>query len=77
MSHSRTSRIVWGEPETDLLVKERRRRNDEYHFRYRGNKEGFWESVSRRIHRQYHMRYSGRQCESKFRNLLKEYRVNK
>ena len=74
---SRTTRLVWGEPETDLLVEERRQRNEEYHFRYREDKKGFWESVSQRIRRRYHTRYSARQCESKFRNLLKEYRVNK
>src|ERR1700722_909241 len=27
-----TSRIIWSEPETDLLVSERARRNEEYYF---------------------------------------------
>ena len=35
------SRIIWSEPETDLLVSERARRNEEYYFVYRGNKTGF------------------------------------
>ena len=39
------SRIIWSEPETDLLVSERARRNEEYYFVYRGNKTGFWEST--------------------------------
>ena len=77
MPSTRNTRILWGEAETDMLVEERRRRNDEYHYVYRGNKEGFWESVARRIHRRFRSQYSGRQCENKFRNLVKEYRVNK
>ena len=43
MPSTRNTRILWGEAETDMLVEERRRRNDEYHYVYRGNKEGFWE----------------------------------
>ena len=40
------------------MVDERRQRNDEYHYVYRGNKEGFWESVARRIRRRFSSRYS-------------------
>ena len=72
-----TSRIVWGDPETDLLISERRRRNDEYNFRYRGNKTEFWQSVARRIHRRYHKTYTARQCEQKWRNLVSDYGVSK
>ena len=71
------SQIVWGEAETDFLVEERRRRNYEYHYVYRRSKEEFWESVSRKIQRRYNSRFTGRQCEGKFRNLIKEYRVRK
>jgi hypothetical protein len=35
------SRIVWDDPETDLLVSERKRRNFEFHRRYRGCKVVF------------------------------------
>lgn len=73
---SRTT-IVWGEAETDFLVEERRRRNEEYHYVYRRSKAEFWESISRRIRRRYDSRFTARQCEGKFRNLIKEYRVSK
>ena len=71
------TRVIWDDPETDLLVSERRRRNEEYYRRYRGNKLEFWESVSRRIYRRYHRRYSARQCEQKWRNLVRDYGVSK
>ncbi|GET00485.1 hypothetical protein GLOIN_2v1488640 [Rhizophagus clarus] len=73
---SRNSSILWDKAETDLLVEERRKRNHEYHYVHRGNKGRFWESVSRRIHRRLCRRYSARQCEIKFRNLIKEKCVN-
>ena len=71
------TRIIWDDPETDFLVSERRRRNDEYHRRYRGNKTEFWESISRRIYRRSNLRYSARQCEQKWRNLVRDYGVSK
>ena len=72
-----STRIIWGDPETDLLVSERRRRNDEYHLRFRGNKTEFWESVARRINRRYNKTYTARQCEQKWRNLVKKYAASK
>ena len=47
------TRIIWGDAETDLLVTKRRRRNEEYHARFRGNKTEFWRSVARRIYKRY------------------------
>jgi hypothetical protein len=41
-----TTKIIWEDPEMDLLISERRRRNDEYHTRFRGNKVEFWESIA-------------------------------
>ena len=54
------ARIIWNDPETDLLASERRRRNVEYHLRFRGNKLDFWESVARRINRRYYSTYTAR-----------------
>jgi len=72
-----TTRIIWEDNEIDLLVEERRRRNVEYHVRYRGNKTGFWRSVARRINRRFDTAYSTRQCELKWRNLVRDYNVSK
>ena len=70
------ARIIWEDPETDLLVSERRRRNGEYHSRFRGNKTEFWQSVTRRIFRRYNSTYTARQCEQKWRNLVRDYGVS-
>jgi hypothetical protein len=35
------ARIIWSDPETDLLVSERRRRNFEFHTRFRGTRRNF------------------------------------
>jgi hypothetical protein len=72
----RRSRIVWEDPETDMLVSERRRRNSEYHFTYRGDKTEFWQSVARRINRRYHTAFTAHQCERKWRNLVQDYGVS-
>lgn len=72
-----TTRIIWGDPEMDLLVLERRRRNEEFHRRFRGNKVEFWESVARRINRRYTRTYTARQCEQKWKNLVRDYGVSK
>lgn len=72
-----SARIIWGDAETDLLVSERRRRNHEYHYTYRGNKTPFWESVARRIRRRFNLTFSARQCEQKFENLKRDYKVSK
>ena len=70
------ARIIWGDPETDLLVSERRRKNGKYHSRFRGNKTEFWQSVTRRIFRRYNSTYTARQCEQKWRNLVRDYGVS-
>ena len=70
------ARIFWGDAETDYLVDERRRRNHEYHYYFHGNKLGFWQSVARRINRWYNGIYSARQCEQKWRNLVRNYGVS-
>lgn len=72
-----TTKIIWEDPEMDLLISERRRRNDEYHTRFRGNKVEFWKSITRRINRRYTRIYTTRQCEQKWKNLVRDYGVSK
>ena len=36
------AKTIWSDPKTDLLVSERRRKNNEYHIRFKDNKIEFW-----------------------------------
>ena len=39
----------WHNPMVDMLIEERQKRNEQYHTMYGRNRQGFWESVSRRF----------------------------
>ena len=73
--------ILWTDRESDYLIRQRRHRNDEFHNIPGRSRARFWESVARRVNRHFHLRrrrrrYTGRQCEQKWRNLLRDYRVS-
>ena len=72
--------ILWTDRESDYLIRQRRHRNAEFHNIPGRSRARFWESVSRRVNRHFHLRrrrrYTGRQCEQKWRNLLRDYRVS-
>jgi hypothetical protein len=75
------SPILWTDAEADYLINQRRRRNDEYHDIPGRSRARFWESVARRVNRHFHRghrrrRYTARQCEQKWRNLVRDYRVS-
>ena len=71
------ARIIWRDAETDYLVEERRHCNHEYHYVFHRNKLEFWQSVTRKINQRYNGDYSSRQCEQKWRNLVRDYGVSK
>lgn len=71
--------ILWTDAESDYLIRQRRHRNDEFHNTPGRSRARFWESVARRVNRHFgrrRRRYTGRQCEQKWRNLLRDYRVS-
>jgi len=71
--------ILWTDRESDYLIRQRRRRNDEFHNIPGRSRARFWESVARRVNTHFRLRrrrYTGRQCEQKWRNLLRDYRVS-
>ena len=72
--------ILWTDAESDYLISQRRRRNDEFHNIPGRSRARFWESIARRVNRHFHLRrrrrYTGRQCEQKWRNLVRDYRVS-
>lgn len=46
-SHNNPSQ--WHDPMVDMLIEERRRRNDNYHATYGRSRTQFWSSVARRF----------------------------
>lgn len=68
--------VVWHNAETDMLISERLRRNNYYHSVEGRSRAEFWESVARRINWRLNKMYTGRQCEQKFRNLVRDYTVS-
>ena len=69
--------ILWTDIETDFLVFERYHRNDEFHNIPGRSREVFWRSVARRIRRNFHFGVNARQCELRWRNLIRSYNVSK
>ena len=45
----RVSTPQWHDPMMDMLIEERRRRNDQYHNTYGRSRQEFWSSISRRF----------------------------
>jgi Myb/SANT-like DNA-binding protein len=68
--------VLWHNAETDMLISERRRRNDYYHSIEGRSRAEFWESVARRINYRLNKTFTARQCEQKFRNLVRDYTVS-
>ena len=69
--------IIWRNGESDLLVEERLKRNEEFHYMEGRSRVAFWESCSRRIYRRYRRRFTAAQCEDRWRNVVKKYGVSK
>ncbi len=69
--------VNWLEHEINYLINQRRFRNVEYHqIIGRNGKREFWSSVARRMHRELGSDFTGRQCNSKFQNLVSTYYVS-
>ena len=46
---TRVRQAQWDDPMVDMLIDERRRRNDDYHNLYGRSRQDFWSSVARRF----------------------------
>lgn len=77
ITHISTNVITWNEQEIEELINQRRYRNIEYHRIVGRSRSNFWSSVARRINRTCVSRSSGKQCRTKFQNLVSIYYVSK
>jgi hypothetical protein len=69
--------ILWTDAESDFLVLERYNRNNEFHNIPGTSREIFWRSVARRLRRRLNFNVNARQCELRWRNLVRNYNVSK
>lgn len=73
-----SSRELWTDPQIQLLIHERRRRNFEYHYFFPGrSRVAFWQQIANTINATFNTNYIGIQCVNKFNNLVSEYHVSK
>ena len=75
---SRNGRALWTDPQIQLLIRERRRRNFEYHYLIpERSRVGIWEEIASTINAAFHTNYVGTQCMNKFNSLVLDYYVSK
>ena len=68
---------MWTDAQLELLIKERKENNVEYHDLICNGKMQFWKAVSTKINLEFGMSYSGKQCREKFQSLVRAYNVSK
>jgi len=65
----------WNDPQTILLISERKSRNEEYWSLPGNDKTAFWTSVAAKINMEFRSAFTTKQCKEKFQNLVREHRV--
>ena len=68
---------MWIHYHIEVLIRERRENNTQYHDFVDNGKRNFWRGVASKINLEFGTNYSGRQCSEKFQNLVRCYRVSK
>src|SRR6185437_11996149 len=66
---------MWVNYHIEVLIRERRENNAQYHDLVGTKKRNFWKGVASKINLEFGTNYSGRQCSEKFQNLVRCYRV--
>ena len=69
--------MAWNESEINILIKERRKRNEEYWTLPGNDRTSFWNSIAEKINLEYQTNFTGKQCKDKFQNLVRDYVVRK
>jgi hypothetical protein len=67
--------MTWNDYQINILIHERRERNEEY-WTLAGNKRNdFWTSIAAKINLEYQSDFTYLQCKEKFQNLVRDYKV--
>ena len=69
--------IDWNDAEVQLLINERRSRNEEYWFNLGRSKLPFWKEVADKIKEEFNTDVTAVQCQAKFKGMVKDYKVSK
>jgi len=68
-------KMTWNDYQINILIHERRERNEEY-WTLAGNKRNdFWTSIAAKINLEYQSDFTYLQCKEKFQNLVRDYKV--
>jgi hypothetical protein len=67
--------MIWNDPQTILLIHERKSQNDEYWDLPGNDRTSFWTSVASTINMEFQSTFTYKQCKEKFQNLVREHRV--
>ena len=67
--------MTWNDPQTMLLIHERKTRNEEYWALPGNDKTSFWTNVASKINMEFQSTFTYKQCKEKFQNLVREYKV--
>jgi hypothetical protein len=69
--------MTWNEMQIEILIKERRNRNEEFWSTPGTDRVPFWESIASKINIRFQSTFTGKQCREKFQNLVRETTVRK
>ena len=67
--------MTWNNPETALLIQQRKMRNEEYWSLPGNDRTSFWTSMASKINLEFQSNYTSKKCKEKFQNLVCEYKV--
>jgi hypothetical protein len=68
---------MWADYHVEVLIRERKENNAQYHDLIGTGKMNFWKGVASKINLEFGTNYSGKQCSEKFQSLVRSYRVSK
>ena len=69
--------MTWNEMQIEILIKERRNRNEEFWSTLSTDRVPFWDSIASKINIRFQSTLTGKQCREKFQNLVRETTVRK
>jgi len=67
--------MTWNDYQIEILIRERRERNEEYWSLAGNSRVDFWKSIAVKINLDHQSAFTYLQCKEKFQNLIRDYKV--